>query len=451
MPKDKLDGEPTSADLDMLRESAEDAPSIPALLKSGNWDKRLAEARVRRAAVLAAREAEDNHGGIAKTAGRWAAPVVPWRPAAFLAVGALMGAAVATWALRGEASLTPPASAILFVQPSTLAAVPSVPLGSPSVVPLDGAPRLAALAPERFQSSRSDAPPVLGAEARPPPRTLIRAAGLGSLPDRIAMAPVSRRAWPAVGLGLGATPALADPYGSDSPPVLAPDQGAGERGLGDMRLVVFAPSSLGDSAIAPTLETLQGLGLPVNGATEVNLRIRDAHLRVYHDADRAAAERVADATGATLRDFTAFTPAPPPGTVEFWLAGNSRVTPQPVRSLKSVLPPPADPRARRIKALVARFGGDGLSAAITERRVIRGGTARRGEAEEARSARSDHRDGQGSGQHAEASRATDHSNSRDRASDRANNARDRASDRRESRGHGGRGGRESEEDDDDDD
>ena len=180
MPKDKLDGEPTSADLDMLRESAEDAPSIPALLKSGNWDKRLAEARVRRAAVLAAREAEDNHGGIAKTAGRWAAPVVPWRPAAFLAVGALMGAAVATWALRGEASLTPPASAILFVQPSTLAAVPSVPLGSPSVVPLDGAPRLAALAPERFQSSRSDAPPVLGAEARPPPRTLIRAAGLGS-------------------------------------------------------------------------------------------------------------------------------------------------------------------------------------------------------------------------------------------------------------------------------
>ncbi|MEM8959834.1 MAG: hypothetical protein AAGC86_18735, partial [Pseudomonadota bacterium] len=98
---------------------------------------------------------------------------------------------------------------------------------------------------------------------------------------------------------------------------------AGLSDLKNIRLRVYAPSSLSNASIAPTLASLTALGVKVRSADRVDFRVRATQVRLYHEADRQGAIKIAEATGARLRDFTDYSPSPPFGTVELWLAGTS--------------------------------------------------------------------------------------------------------------------------------
>ena len=73
----------------------------------------------------------------------------------------------------------------------------------------------------------------------------------------------------------------------------------------------------------------------------VDFTISETNIRYFHPADRAAAEDLAGALGARLRDFTGYSPSPPDGTIELWLAGKGNTPP------KAVARPAATRKVRR--------------------------------------------------------------------------------------------------------
>lgn len=64
-------------------------------------------------------------------------------------------------------------------------------------------------------------------------------------------------------------------------------------------------------------------GFDLGEARRQPVRIRAANVRYYHPEDRENAARLAEATGAELRDFTWFRPQPAIGTLELWAEGRS--------------------------------------------------------------------------------------------------------------------------------
>lgn len=64
-------------------------------------------------------------------------------------------------------------------------------------------------------------------------------------------------------------------------------------------------------------------GFDLGEARHQPVRIRAANVRYYHPEDRENAARLAEATGAELRDFTWFRPQPANGTLELWAEGRS--------------------------------------------------------------------------------------------------------------------------------
>ena len=66
---------------------------------------------------------------------------------------------------------------------------------------------------------------------------------------------------------------------------------------------------------------LKDAGLTEWTETPIDLTISASHIRYYHAGDASAAQGLADALGIPLRDFTAYTPEPAPGLIEVWVAG----------------------------------------------------------------------------------------------------------------------------------
>ncbi len=88
----------------------------------------------------------------------------------------------------------------------------------------------------------------------------------------------------------------------------------------DVRVIVHTPRSVPDERVGLLSDALgeAGVSAEVRG---VNMTITRDNVRFYHPADREAAALVAQAMEADLRDFTDFSPSPPEGLIEVWVAG----------------------------------------------------------------------------------------------------------------------------------
>lgn len=109
------------------------------------------------------------------------------------------------------------------------------------------------------------------------------------------------------------------------------------------RLVVHAPATLTDAEIATASEAFAAAGFDMIEPKAVDFNIKKTNVRFFSAEDEAEAAKIAAALGADLRDFTGFSPQPPEGTIEVWLAGRGNAAP--VVSAKP---------AKAVKALKAR-------------------------------------------------------------------------------------------------
>lgn len=194
-----------------------------------------------------------------------------------------------------------------FVRPAALSAAPGAPTPLPGLSAA-AAPEVAPRPLLRFAApsmSPGDGASVLDRAAQtgsptaldaflPRPEVLPAAARMASL------------------VGIPATPDLGLPA---QPAPVAP----GPRYPGPV--VVNAPASLTDSEVEALVAGLGAEGFVVAEPARVGVTVKQSNVRYFHPEDADAAAAVAAALGALVRDFTDFSPAPPAGAIEVWLAG----------------------------------------------------------------------------------------------------------------------------------
>lgn len=84
---------------------------------------------------------------------------------------------------------------------------------------------------------------------------------------------------------------------------------------------VHAPSNLPDDKLNAFTTALRETGFSVKDPKRVGFSISKNNIRYFHAGDAEAAQILAEAVDGTARDFTSFSPSPPVGTIEVWLAG----------------------------------------------------------------------------------------------------------------------------------
>lgn len=110
---------------------------------------------------------------------------------------------------------------------------------------------------------------------------------------------------------------------------------------------LLAPAGLAPENAEAAAESLRAAGFAVTGPVAVPLTVSQANARYFHEADRSglttliAALAPLQGTAPELRGFTDLPDAPPPGRVEVWLAGPA----QPAIALAGASPPEQIPAA----------------------------------------------------------------------------------------------------------
>lgn len=130
-----------------------------------------------------------------------------------------------------------------------------------------------------------------------------------------------------------------------------------------LQLTILIPTRA-DSAVAGQFaDDAVARGHSIASIKDVDVSISARNLRYFHEADRAEAERLAQAYGAEARSFTWFTPKPTLGTVELWLEGRAsppvRVAPV-VRRAEPAPTPAPTPQVvivRKPEGLLSRLLG----------------------------------------------------------------------------------------------
>lgn len=119
--------------------------------------------------------------------------------------------------------------------------------------------------------------------------------------------------------------------------------GTAEPGQGDETAVlqlaphnirIFAPANVPETVAGDMAVKIGLVGFDVSSIKSVGFTISSDNVRFYHRQDAETAQVLADMIGAKARDFTDFSPRPPVGTVELWLAGTAS-KPQKRRVLRS--------------------------------------------------------------------------------------------------------------------
>ncbi len=87
---------------------------------------------------------------------------------------------------------------------------------------------------------------------------------------------------------------------------------------------VFVPSDLSPDVAEIARAWVEADGDRVDAVREVPFRVSATHVRFYHDADRAEAERIAEVAGGEARDFTGAEQLPGLGYLELYVAGEGR-------------------------------------------------------------------------------------------------------------------------------
>jgi hypothetical protein len=125
-------------------------------------------------------------------------------------------------------------------------------------------------------------------------------------------------------------PAVADPQtGPGDFPLAAQDAPlpvARPAPTEEFTLIVHAPATLTEAEIATAADAFEAAGFGAITPKTVDVNIRETNVRYYSAEDQGIAARLAGVLGARLRDFTGFSPKPPEGTVEVWLAGRGSAT-----------------------------------------------------------------------------------------------------------------------------
>jgi hypothetical protein len=115
--------------------------------------------------------------------------------------------------------------------------------------------------------------------------------------------------------------------GPDGAPLIGPPPPPGLTGsIATVR--IHAPVNLSRAEVDRTIAALRAQGHRIEGPYRVSFSISRSNARYFHGGDAEAARAVGSALGPTAsgttvetRDFTHFSPRPPAGTVELWLAG----------------------------------------------------------------------------------------------------------------------------------
>jgi hypothetical protein len=201
----------------------------------------------------------------------------------------------------------------------------------------------------------AEAPGLAAPESAAQPNVPQRADPRPELSHAAIAAPPDESAPPGTMLQLAARPEPAAPS--------APEAAEEPNLLADARVLLnYPPSAASDAEAA--LDALRTAGAENAAGGEARVSVSRTNVRYFHSEDRATAEEVAAIIGRTSgtasdpRDFTGFSPRPPAGTLEVWLAGEApppvaaRSQPAPSTPPRSAAPsePPAaaadDPRAR---------------------------------------------------------------------------------------------------------
>jgi hypothetical protein len=90
---------------------------------------------------------------------------------------------------------------------------------------------------------------------------------------------------------------------------------------GGLTLILHAPAALASTEVGAISGRLAAEGFPAPTSQAVDFTISQTNIRYFSPEDAKAAGAVATALNARLRDFTSFSPRPPAGTIEIWLAG----------------------------------------------------------------------------------------------------------------------------------
>ncbi|HQU68019.1 MAG TPA: hypothetical protein PLI43_07445 [Albidovulum sp.] len=216
-----------------------------------------------------------------------------------------------------------------------MAAAPAVAMAG-LALPEAAAPTLApatAPAPERAAGpGLSAAAPELDFDSPVVPLPVVFAMTAPALPRMVSDTPPPLPVLPGT---------LATPASYSAPEVADPLAGPGDLPLGSQgvplpvarpaptevfTLIVHAPATLTEAEIATAADAFEAAGFGAITPKTVAVNIRETNVRFYSPEDQAIAARLAGVLGARLRDFTDFSPKPPEGTVEVWLAGRGGAT-----------------------------------------------------------------------------------------------------------------------------
>ena len=133
-------------------------------------------------------------------------------------------------------------------------------------------------------------------------------------------------------------------------------------GAEEIRVWIFAPSTVEDNLLEDTKQVLAALKLQVRDVYTVDFGISETQVRFYHATSAEAANRLAEEMGAVARDFTNLETDLLPGGLEIYLAGTvaTVATPRPaptaaVDSPKQILPPQEIEADNSLTSVISRF------------------------------------------------------------------------------------------------
>jgi hypothetical protein len=120
-------------------------------------------------------------------------------------------------------------------------------------------------------------------------------------------------------------------------------------------VLLSAPDSMKETEVANLVASLTETGFTVGEPVRVSFRISSNQVRYFHSDDAEAAQILADEIGGLARDFTAFRPSPPSGSIEVWLAGTgaAKATGSQAATQKRIQQPQSE--AAKIQALRDRL------------------------------------------------------------------------------------------------
>lgn len=197
--------------------------------------------------------------------------------------------------------------------------------------------------------------------AAPPPRPQVGAGaeGLGTLApaDAAVTTAATLTGWAAPLPGRlaaprasgGDAPLAAQPLPAAYSAPEAPVASAPAASLFPGPVILHAPESVADAALAEVVDRLGAAGVPVGDPSRVGFTVSESNVRYFHAADAEAAAAVAEAIGARLRDFTSFAPSPPDGTIEVWLAGTGSASTSAPRKATTRAPSTGNPQLLNLR------------------------------------------------------------------------------------------------------